>query len=160
MSEPRFAALAAEIDTGLAELESLSPELARLRAQLDASDSLDLRSAGSILHDFYSGVERAFERLATELEGGVPSGADWHTSLLWRMSIPIDGIRPAVISADIANRLDDYLRFRHVFRNIYGRRLTWRRLQPLLDEFESVSAQVVAELRDFIGWLQNVANEA
>lgn len=160
MSEPRFAALAAEVEGELRELAALLPEADRLRPRLTADpDPLDLRAAGSILHDFYSGLERLFERVANEIDGGVPVGPDWHVSLLHRMALPIAAVRPAAISQETSGKLDDYVRFRHVFRNVYGRQLRWGRMGPLFDELPSVFEQLTAELRQFVIWLRLLSSQ-
>jgi hypothetical protein len=160
-SEPRFAALAAEIEGELTELEALGREIDRLQRRMGAGpDPLDVRAAGSILHDLYSGLERIFERIAAELDGGPPTGADRHVTLLRRMALPVDPVRPSVVSAGTAARLDDYLRFRHVFRNVYGRQLQWSRMRPLLDDAPTVLAEVAGELRGFTGWLRRLAAQA
>ncbi|HEY8884396.1 MAG TPA: hypothetical protein VIO35_03715, partial [Chloroflexota bacterium] len=66
----------------------------------DPPTSLELRAAGSILHDFYNGVERVFERIATAIDQDLPSAPNWHVDLLDRMAYPIPEVRPAVISSD------------------------------------------------------------
>jgi hypothetical protein len=161
VSEPRFAALAADLEVEIGELVRLEPELARLAPRLEREhDTLDLRAAGSILHDFYSGVERIFERIAVEIDGGAPGGHDWHVALLRRMSVSIDTVRPAVISPETAATLDEYLRFRHVFRNVYGRQLRWERLEPLVNGLATTAGQTFDEIRGFAAWLRRLAAEA
>ena len=53
--------LAAEIESELASLSALGEELAKAPQQ---DDIYSLRARGSILHDFYNGVERVFIRIA------------------------------------------------------------------------------------------------
>ena len=161
MSEPRFAALAAELEAELEEIEALGGEAERAAGRIAAEpDTLDLRAAGSVLHDFYSGLERIFERIAIELDGGTPTGVGWHAALLRRMSLPVESIRPAVLSKETASHLDVYLRFRHVFRNVYGRRLQWSRMRPLLDDLPVALRTIGGEIRAFVAWLRRLAAEA
>ncbi|MBI2265735.1 MAG: hypothetical protein HYU64_11260, partial [Armatimonadetes bacterium] len=87
--------------------------------------SLEVRAAGSILHDFYSGIEKIFRRISSNLDGDMPSGEDWHLELLERMSLAVEGLRPSVISEGAKSKLSEFLRFRHLFRNIYGFELKW-----------------------------------
>ena len=61
--------LAAEIEHELQGLDALRDELA---AAPPSDDTFALRARGSVLHDFYGGVERIFVRIAEELNGGVP----------------------------------------------------------------------------------------
>jgi len=39
---------------------------------------IETRAAGSILHDFYGGVEKVFERIAIHIDDRLPKGDDWH----------------------------------------------------------------------------------
>ena len=109
--------LAAEIESELAGLDELERELANAPRQ---DDSYSLRARGSILHDFYGGVERIFVRIASELNGGVPRAEQWHRELLGNMTLEIPEVRPAVLDPALAGALGTYLRFRHVFRNACG----------------------------------------
>jgi len=114
--------LQSEINQEVSSLEALSQELKTLKLRLvyKKVSNLDLRAAGSILHDFYNGVENIFRRVAQELNGGLPAGEDWHKQLLIDMSLKIKGVRPPLISEDVKLKLQRFLGFRHVFRNIYG----------------------------------------
>ena len=56
---------------------------------------------------------------------------DRHKRLLNKMTLKIPGLRPAVISKELKEALDEYLRFRHVFRNVYGYLLEWKRMKGL-----------------------------
>lgn len=63
------------------------------------------------LHGFYSGLERIFEKIAASVDGSIPEGANWHRELLHQLSMEIDGIRPAVISSDLKEKLEDTVAF-------------------------------------------------
>ena len=158
MNRGRFAALAADLDYELAQLDALVRELAELRARMpDPPTSVELRAAGSILHDFYSGVERMFQRIATAVDQDLPGGSNWHIELLNRMSYDIPTVRPAVITADLRQRLSDYLRFRHLFRNIYGRDLRWELMRDLVEDMPAVEHAVAQAIREFTKFLHTLA---
>ena len=141
--------LAAEIEHELERLEHLRDELAT--APRD-DDTFSLRARGSMLHDFYSGIERVFVRIAEELNGGVPQGEQWHRQIVTDMSLEIPGVRPAVIEPDLARELGDYLRFRHVFRNVYGSFLEAERMRPLEERLPAVLAAFLTQMRAFLAW--------
>jgi hypothetical protein len=143
--------LAREIEAELANIERLRFEL---RDAPSGDDTFSLRGRASVLHDFYTGVERIFIRIAEELDGGVPRGEQWHRQLLQDMSLELPEIRPAVISTETAERLGDYLRFRHVFRNVYGFVLDATRLKPLEENFNRAVDAFLTESRAFAGWLR------
>ena len=77
------------------------------------------RAKGSILHDFYNSVERIFLIIANELNGKIITSNHWHKQLLYQMTIEVKDLRPSIISKKLASELDEYLAFRHLFRNIY-----------------------------------------
>ena len=161
MVEPRFAALAADLENELRQIDALLEELAMLRSGLpDPPTSLDLRAAGSILHDFYRGAERMFQRIAGALDRDVPTDPNWHVELLQRMGYAISGVRPALVSSDLRERLSDYLRFRHLFRNVYGRSLRWELMRVLIDELPDLHNQFRNEVGDFLRFLNGLAGGA
>ncbi len=112
------------------------------------------RLAGSILHDFYNCCERIFRRIVSEINGGFGQDTNWHKELLHRMTIPVKGVRPRVVSEDLAAELDDYLSFRHVFRNIYGFELRGERLTRLVEKFERVSRDFERQIRAFLAEME------
>ncbi len=123
-----------------------------------APTSLELRGVGDIVHDFYNAVEHYFERVALELNGGLPAGSDWHVTLLARMARELPDVRPAVIRAETRSRLDDYLRFRHLFRHRYGFELEWMKLVPLLTGIDTLAADLRGDLLAFIDAVSTLAN--
>jgi hypothetical protein len=142
--------VAGEVETELASIERLAQELT---AAPKSDDTFALRARGSVLHDFYTGVERVFVRLAEEINGGVPRGERWHRQLLHDMAIEIPAVRPAVISSELEGDLGEFLRFRHVFRNVYGFVLQADRLGALQAKLPAVLERFLTEVRAFLSWL-------
>lgn len=146
----RSAVLRQEIEDELANLDRLEEDLAAWLARArQPPESLELRIAGSILHDFYTCCERTFRRIAAA--EGLPEGPDWHAQLLDRMAAPAPGIRPAVIDEALHDRLQEYLRFRHAFRNVYGFALRWARMEPLVNALPVSVAAARYALQQFLG---------
>jgi predicted nucleotidyltransferase len=135
-SSARFALLAAAIRRELTQLAGLIQEAEEFGRQFAATPptSLKIRGLGDIVHDFYTGAERLFEKVASELDGGVPAGRSWHRDLLLSMTLEVPSRRPALLSDATARELEAFLRFRHLFRNVYGFELEWTRLGPLLQK--------------------------
>jgi hypothetical protein len=75
------------------------------------------------------------------------------------MSYPIADLRPAVISSGVRLRLEDYLRFRHVFRNIYGHALRWELLSPLVETTPDVHRALTQQVREFTLFLRGLARQ-
>jgi len=141
----------AEIEKELHNLEELGAELETVKPEKSV---VSKRSKGSILHDFYNCCERIFKKIAIELNSGYEESEKWHKSLLYRMTIPIEGIRPRVISDELAAELDEFLAFRHFFRNIYGFELKGDRIDYLAEKFERVAERVQKEIGEFLAFLR------
>ena len=117
----------------------------------------ELRGIGAILHDFYTGIEHLFEKIAPELNGGLPAGEAWHRELLENMTLELPGIRPPLLSAETAQELAEFLRFRHLFRNLYSFELEWPRLRELLEQLPLAWSAVEADLDRFTAFLDAAA---
>lgn len=70
------------------------------------------------------------------------------------MTIPIKEIRPAVITEDLAAELDEYLSFRHVFRNIYGFELKGERIIYLVGKFDATADKFITQIKKFLSILE------
>ena len=57
-----------------------------------------------------------------------------------------------MIDAALAEKLADFLRFRHVFRNVYGSLLQTERMRPLEDRLPAVLAAFRTQVRAFLAW--------
>lgn len=110
------ARLAAEIDAELANVSRVVPQVVSRRSH---SDETTTYAIALLLMNYYTGVERIFQRIAAQL-GGVPRGDRWHTQLLEDMALDIDGVRPAVVRQETVEHLSELLRFRHVVRSLYA----------------------------------------
>ena len=150
MNAQRFLLLKSDIDRELRQLDSLAGECREALAGIETSPpALELRGIGSILHDFYCGVERVFERVAVEMDGELPHGRNWHIQLLERVAAPVETVRPAVVRSELSERLREYLRFRHLFRNVYGFELRWELCRELAEGVEGVLERFKGDMESF-----------
>jgi hypothetical protein len=104
-------------------------------------------------------VERIFRHIATRIDGDLPSGPDWHVQLLQRMETDIQAVRPAVLGHEMVRELDEYLRFRHLFRNTYGFDLGWDRCRELLDRLAMAFETLAEQLAVFDEFLRTLEQE-
>jgi hypothetical protein len=161
MDTQHFAILKAEIIRDLEPIEKLQNEMNESLANFDFSTISDfnLRAIGSILHDFYTAIERIFRRISQNLDGELPLGENWHTQLLDRMTLNIPEVRIPVISKELKSQLHELLRFRHVFRNVYGYELKARKIEPLARKINKIAPICIKELNNFVDWLQSLMND-
>ena len=55
-----------------------------------------------------------------------------------------------MISKDMGRRLEEYLKFRHVFRQAYSFQLQWEKLSPLVFDCEVTLGSLDEELSSFL----------
>ncbi len=111
--------------------------------------AVEVSALGAMLHSFYSGVENILKRVASEVDGSVPSGESWHQELLGAMARETER-RPAVITEGTRGRLNEYLQFRHFFRNAYTFFLDWGRITGLVADAEETLRHFRAEVGEFL----------
>ena len=118
----RYQVLSRRIELELGELER-TQAAAQRHWQTARTTTIDqdayLNSVALNLHGFYSGLERIFELIAQELDGGVVGGDAWHTELLRQMALDVPDVRPPVLQMVTADQLDEYRKFRHRIRNAW-----------------------------------------
>src|SRR3972149_5346346 len=105
-----------EINAELSNVLRLRDEYNEFINKYNSVDKYLLRVKASYLADFYMGIERTFQIIATEIDGGIPQGEEWHKRLLLNMTVCVEVVRSPV-SAKIqikGSRLFAY--FRHVVR--------------------------------------------
>ncbi len=150
-----------EIDREIENLERLAKEMDEIIKRTgNEPDFIKARAAGSILHDFYCGVEKIFERIAVMVDNKLPEGEDWHKELLLQMGKPVENLRNRVIATDLMEALKEYLRFRHLFRHIYGFELRWQRFKDIAFSLHEVLSDLKKSLEIFFGALNKRTRES
>jgi HepT-like protein len=92
------------------------------------------------------------------VDRSVPSTHDWHRELLRQMAVEVPELRPQVISAATA-AVDEYLRFRHVVRNVYAFEFEPERIERLAADLRPVLERIEKELLAFAAFLESLARE-
>jgi len=161
LKREQILSLIAEIDDLLNALNMVVEEIEEKKREFSDKepDQFILRALGSLLHDFYTIIEDIFELISSEMNGVRLDSFDWHKRLLNKMTLEIPGLRPAVISRRLKEMLDEYLRFRHVFRNVYGYLLQWERMKPLLEKAGAVYERFEEEIERFKDFLRELAEK-
>jgi predicted nucleotidyltransferase len=160
MPEDPYLALRTRLEDELIGLERLSRglEMALKRAG-EAPDEFATRALASFVDDFYKGCERLCERVAVTLDGGLPQGERWHQMLLGQMGEPGGG-RPPLFGGSLLLALDEYRRFRHRVRHIYGYELERERVLALARGVESVLGRIKAAVAALSRWLEGQAESS
>jgi hypothetical protein len=106
------------------------------------------------LHGFYAGFERIFVRIAEVIDGDLPQGEAWHLLLLQQMMDELPNVRPAVISIEVGNMLNEYRGFRHIVRNVYTYKLDPAKVGKLVLSAQTTFTKLNAELLAFASFLE------
>ena len=129
------------------------------RRAAQSADDYYLDGVALNLHGFYGGLERLFQRIAAVVDGSVPQGANWHEVLLDQMAAEVPTVRPAVISTDTRDALDEYRGFRHVVRNVYTFKFDPAKVQALAERAPAALTLAQAELLSFADFLEQQAQD-
>ncbi len=155
MNDEKNAELIERIHT---ELDEIPRVLARMKVGWEqarrSNDDLYLDSVALNLHGFYLGAERIFSHIAELIDGGVPHGEHWHLRLLDQMVAEIPRKRPPVISKEVATKLDEYRRFRHIVRNVYTHVFDPIKIEKLVTDAFPLFEKLKAELTAFTNFLE------
>lgn len=157
---PAYQELAVRIRDGLPDIERIVqrallawPHAQRVSEGFNVyGDSVALN-----LHSFYSGVERFFELIARHVDDDVPTSATWHRHLLQQMAAERPEIRPAVISQESVQALDEFRRFRHLVRNAYAMEIVPAKMTGLINTLPHMWSSLHAEFLAFADFLEDLA---
>ena len=129
MEQERLALLRAEIDAQLKEIESIYGKLEERKRKRGKAA---VESLGYQLHNLYCAFEDLFKIVAATFENHIEDKNRYHLELLKRMAIPIEGVRPALLSQKNYTLLDNLRSFRHFFRHAYSYELDERKVRIVL----------------------------
>ncbi len=89
----------------------------------------------------------AFENALTDL-------SRWHSQLIDRMTLDIEGMRPALLGEDTARLLHELRAFRHFFRHAYVTPLEYERVQSVLEYAYEVRPLLKRDVKSFLEALE------
>jgi hypothetical protein len=76
---------------------------------------------------------------------------------LTNVTLDLPGARPPVLREGTVRALAEFLRFRHLFRHVYGYELEWARLRSLLERVPVVWREFDADLERFLAFLDSAS---
>jgi uncharacterized protein YutE (UPF0331/DUF86 family) len=109
------------------------------------------------LHSFYEGIETIFEKIMDFTGEEKPSGHEWHREVLERMMLPIKKLRPEVITAKTAEKLDNYRAFRHKIRHIYGFMIIPENVIAIAEKAKESFKSFKKDIKTFISFVKDIA---
>lgn len=139
----------------LAIRAELERDWANVRVQAERAQSVD-PAAGApeashvalALDHAYEGFEQILLRLERALSLPERTGASWHRAILSDATLPIPGVRPALVPARAEREWEHLLAFRHFLRHAYAAELDPERLrrnvQRLAQAVELTDSSLIA----------------
>ncbi|MCK5506132.1 MAG: hypothetical protein KAJ10_13285 [Thermodesulfovibrionia bacterium] len=131
MDKERLTVLKAEIEAQIGEIENIYNKLEERKKEIS---KIALESTGYQLHNLYCAFEDLFKIIADAFENHIHDKSRYHTELLKRMTMPIEGIRPHLLSRASYTLLNNLRSFRHVFRHAYSYELDVRKVGFVMDD--------------------------
>ena len=150
----KFLILERNVQSDLAVIERIYSELGEPElAESDEQDALIV--VAYRLHSLYSAFENIFRNIATSFENHLDPSS-WHRQLLERMRLDLSPVRPAVIDKEAFEKLDEMLRFRHLFRTGYGLSLDALRLQLVVRKALELRSIYREQIDCFLDYLRKL----
>lgn len=153
MDPVKLKILEAEVKAQLASIRQVYAELEDRAGQMRPETPAPIESTAYQLHNLYSAVEDLFKVVAGAFENSVTDLSQWHTELLRRMTLEIPGVRPALLSQETADLLNELRAFRHFFRHAYGQSLDLARVEQNIRVARKVEPLLVHNVSQFLASL-------
>lgn len=150
MDPVKLKMLGAEVKAQLARIRQIYVELEDRAGQMRPEAPAPIESSAYQLHNLYSAVEDLFKIVAGTFENSVTDLSQWHTELLRRMTLEIPGVRPALLSQETADLLNELRAFRHFFRHAYGQSLDLARVEQNIRIARQVEPLLARDIGQFL----------
>jgi len=148
--------LALKADIG-ADLQAIEQIYAALTRQGDAIvNNEQAIIIGYYLHNLYNAFESIFQSIAEAFENDIADKTRWHSLLLRRMTLDIEGVRPRLLSDEAYQCLDELRRFRHLFRSMYASSLDAERLKLVLNKARRLETLYRTDIDRFLSYLDQL----
>lgn len=108
-----------------------------------------------IMVDFYTCLETLFLRISQFFENTLETDK-WHSDLLHKMTLEIEGARKAVISDETCSILLEFMKFRHFKRYYFEFEYDWDKLEFLEKKYRQVKPLLERDLKDFEDFLNRL----
>ena len=151
MEEIKITLFLADFDHQVTQIDKiydrLNSKINTLVGKKVAPESVE--SSGYWLHNLYCAYEDLFKIVSSFWENNIENEGTFHRSLIKRMLLTIEGVRPSLLSEKTFRHLDELRSFRHVFRHAYSYGLDDERVIYLLKKVLGERANVLGELTIF-----------
>lgn len=124
--------------------------LGKAADRLALGGEIALEACAHQLCRLYNAFEQMGLRTAKAFENHIDDEQGWHATLLNRLCIAIDGVRPALIPQSLKSPLNELRGFRHVFVHAYDLEIDPEKLALLLKYAQQVVSRFPALIDEFV----------
>ena len=162
MEETRISIFLADYDLQVDQIKKIYERLGAKHESLTKKHRSPERveSCGYWLHNLYCAYEDLFKIVSAYWENNIGDDGAFHKTLIRRMLLSIEGIRPALLSETSYRHLDEIRGFRHVFRHAYSYGLDDERVLHLLNRVLKEKDNVLGDIQDFRADVAQVKNQS
>jgi hypothetical protein len=147
--------LAAALVDDLVTLSALASKVEALRAPWASEHEPWRPSALAFeIERYFTAVEATLASVVRTLDGEVPSGSAWHQDLLRAASVPVEDLRPRLLSPAALGPLRELFGFRHFARHTYGAELDAGRLERRAADVAAAHAEIARSFAELDAWLR------
>jgi len=118
--------------------------------RLAAGQAVVIEGAAFHIHNYYNAAEDLLRIVAAAFENNIQDASRWHSELIDRMTLHIDGVRPPFLSDETAQLLHRLRSFRHFFRHAYRVTLDGEEIQLNVGRVRQVHPLLLADIAAFV----------
>lgn len=153
MEKIEISLLKSELYAHIREIERLYADIEGRKKGAKRSKT-QLESLAYKLHNLYCAFEDLFKTVARHFENRVEDIARYHKELLRKMTLQIEGVRPALLSEEAFKALDELRAFKHFFRHAYAYELKYQKIKLVLESADRVKDLYKGEIERFLKELE------
>lgn len=141
--------LTTDLTTQMVVIDEVFINLEDRAQNLNADDVRQLESVAYQIHNIYNAIEDLLRLVAAHFENQISDSA-----LLQRMTQPVPGVRPALLTKDTFRLLNALRGFRHFFRHAYIVTVDPVQLQSNLHKAQQAYQLLHNDVSHFLAQLQ------
>lgn len=152
----QIAILKSEIERDTARLNKLFRRFSASHKEFEKTKEYSkLIESAFYVNQIYTGFERIFKGIAKTFENTIENDY-WHKSLLERMNLEIKGIRPALLSDQSFQYLNELRAFRHFFRHAYDVDIDGEKFKIVAEKAFKLKERYRREINKFLKFLDEL----
>ena len=112
-------------------------------------DFIEMSAAAMVLHSFYNGIENIMILIFKFYDEQLPNSSKWHIEILDKAFAP-ENKRKRIFCDEIKDTMEEYMKFRHFVRHVYGFKLEWERMECLINGIDNFWKIAKENINSFI----------